>query len=144
MTYMGGLLCQRWCIIVTHALRTLAKSCKGLKGMTHMCTHTHKHKAPCVFLQSVSSDRAAASSRQRQLCGAYKCVRLSVCVCVPLCGLASAARVWIIISMCQNFAGMRLVMHSYLTAITHYRLSLSLFAALCLSAMQRQIAVTNT
>lgn len=32
-----------------HALRTLAKSCKGLKGMTHMCTHTHKHKAPCVF-----------------------------------------------------------------------------------------------
>lgn len=108
---------------ITHSwLSVRGGRVRSVSDMTHVYTHC----AEC-FLLAVSRGRGAASNQQRRLCGVYPCAFISLGPqCLPLCGLASSARVWIIISMCQNFVGMRLVMHSYLTAITHCCFALSL------------------
>ena len=136
----------------SRTLTALAKWGKGLTLTEGRYTYVYTHSRRCVFFTFSKQwqRRPPVVNKGRFVWSVCVCVcvcahvYLCVCVLFAVCGLVRAARVWIIISMCQNFVGMRLVMHSDLTAITH-RLSFSFsFPSLTLSAKQRQIAVTNT
>lgn len=108
--YLGGQACQRW--------HTNTHDSQWQR--VNNTTRKHTRGAGCFHM--------TASNQQEQLCRLNVCSFSSVCeYCLPLCGLVTPARVWIITSVCHNFIGMILFMHIYPRAITHCCLALFAF-----------------